>query len=443
MTNEDGQIADRRQRRDLQPPRAARRPGGQGPPLPQRQRLRGRRRTSTRRSGRACPSFCAGCSPSRCGTRARTRCCWRAIASARSRSTTCDRPDGFVFASELAALVADERTPTTLSLPALDAYLALQYVPAPTTIYESIQKLPPGTCSSSAAASGRSSAGITTPRLAPELADIDEEEAVASGARHRRGGGALAPDVGRAAGGVPVGRHRLVDRGRVHGARATGAPGEDVLGRLHAKAARRSDNELPFARLVAERYHTDHHELVVDPDMVALLAEHRAPPRRAVRRHLGGADALPVRDDPPPRDGRAVGRRRRRGVRRLPPLRLGARRRSCCARLPGPLAAAVAARCWPSLPGRPARWLREYGAHLRLDEATRYLRFVCHFSAAEKARHLHAGAARALRARRHRGGVRRAAGRQRGPRHGQPPAAISTSRPTCPTTSSPRSTSPA
>ena len=31
----------------------------------------------------------------------------------------CDRADGFVFASELAALVADERTPTELSLEAL------------------------------------------------------------------------------------------------------------------------------------------------------------------------------------------------------------------------------------------------------------------------------------------------------------------------------------
>ncbi len=40
------------------------------------------------------------------------------------------------------------------------------------------------------------------------------------------------------------------------------------------------------------------------------------------------------------------------------------------------------------------------------DEATRYLRFVCHFSAGEKARHLHARAARAVRARRHGRGLR-------------------------------------
>jgi asparagine synthase (glutamine-hydrolysing) len=54
------------------------------------------------------------------------------------------------------------------------------------------------------------------------------------------------------------------------------------------------------------------------------------------------------------------------------------------ARLPGPLRAAVAG-ALGAVPGGPARWLREYGARLADDEATRYLRFVCHFSAREKA----------------------------------------------------------
>ena len=66
-------------------------------------------------------------------------------------------------------------------------------------------------------------------------------------------------------------------------ARATGAPVQDLLDRVHGGG--RADNELPYARLVAERYHTDHHELMVAPDMVGLLPSDRAPPRRAVRRH--------------------------------------------------------------------------------------------------------------------------------------------------------------
>jgi asparagine synthase (glutamine-hydrolysing) len=36
------------------------------------------------------------------------------------------------------------------------------------------------------------------------------------------------------------------------------------------------------------------------------------------------------------------------------------------------------------IPSGPGRWVREYGHHLRTDEATRYLRFISHFSAAEK-----------------------------------------------------------
>ncbi|HSS37792.1 MAG TPA: asparagine synthetase B, partial [Polyangia bacterium] len=54
------------------------------------------------------------------------------------------RPDALVFASELAALLADPRTPATLSYESLDAYLALQYVPSPATIFQEIHKLPAG-----------------------------------------------------------------------------------------------------------------------------------------------------------------------------------------------------------------------------------------------------------------------------------------------------------
>src|SRR5260221_1234321 len=54
------------------------------------------------------------------------------------------RRDGLVFASEMAALLADEDTQATISLSALDEYLALQYVPSPRTIFQEIHKLPAG-----------------------------------------------------------------------------------------------------------------------------------------------------------------------------------------------------------------------------------------------------------------------------------------------------------
>src|SRR5215475_6454400 len=52
-------------------------------------------------------------------------------------------------------------------------------------------------------------------------------------------------------------------------------------------------------------------------------------------------------------------------------------------RLPRPLRAGVA-QLLTYVPGGRARWVREYGRHLRADEATRYLRFISHFSAEEK-----------------------------------------------------------
>lgn len=49
---------------------------------------------------------------------------------------------GLVFASELSALVEDADVAREIDLEAVDAYLSLQYVPSPLTIYKSAKKLP-------------------------------------------------------------------------------------------------------------------------------------------------------------------------------------------------------------------------------------------------------------------------------------------------------------
>ncbi len=342
----------------------------------------------------------------------------------------CDRADGFVFASEIAALVADERTPTDISLEALDSYLALQYVPAPDTIYSAVKKLPPGhtlqircgqrpvvrryyAASVRARAGGGRRGGGDAPR-----------------ARDGRGSGAVAADVGCAAGRVPVGRHRFVDRRGVHGAR-DGAAGEDVFGRLQRGGARRQRAAVraPDGRALPHR--TPRAGRRSGHGRPA--AQHRAPPRRAVRRHVGGADPVPVRDDPAARDGRAVGRRRRRGVRRLPPLRLGARRQ------PAAPAARAAAGGGGGGDGRGARGQGALAARIRRaperrrGDALPALRLP--LLRRREGGHLHARAAR-------RGS--RAIGPRRRSRRGCPPARrptrsagcrIWTPTPTCPTTS--------
>jgi asparagine synthase (glutamine-hydrolysing) len=52
--------------------------------------------------------------------------------------------DGLVFGSEIKSLLVDPAVSREWSAEALDAYLALLYVPAPLTIYRHVRKLPPG-----------------------------------------------------------------------------------------------------------------------------------------------------------------------------------------------------------------------------------------------------------------------------------------------------------
>jgi asparagine synthase (glutamine-hydrolysing) len=291
----------------------------------------------------------------------------------------CERADGFVFASELGALVADERTPTAISLEALDAYLALQYVPAPRTIYEACRKLPPGHTLEVRPGEAPVLRRYYRVSFAPTLADLSEEEAT------RRVRETVEEAVrSRLMSDVPLGAFLSggIDSSIVVAcmARASSTPVKTFS--VGFTEGGRQDNELPYARMVAERWRTDHHELVVEPDMVGLLpsivrhhgepfADTSAVPTRYLcemtRRDVTVALSGDAGDE-------AFGGYRRYGWAHVAE-RIG--------RLPAPLARGVAAALMAA-PGRKARWLREYGARLGGDEASRYLRFVCHFSAGEK-----------------------------------------------------------
>ena len=83
----------------------------------------------------------------------------------------------------------------------------------------------------------------------------------------------------------------------------------------------RSFNELEQARLVAEQYGTDHHELIVRPDAVELLPRLARGVRRAVRRLVRAPDLPGLPAGRRHRQGRALRRGRRRAVRRLLHLR--------------------------------------------------------------------------------------------------------------------------
>jgi asparagine synthase (glutamine-hydrolysing) len=171
------------------------------------------------------------------------------------------------FASELKALLKSPGFSREVDLDALEAFLAFNSIPAPLTIFREGRKLPAGHL---LIAHG---ADVTLRRYA-------RPRPVPAGRVRREGEEALAEEL----------RERLRDSVRAHlvsdvpvGVMLSGGIDSSALAALAARESpyristfsigfeERSFNELEQARLVAEQYSTDHHELVIRPDAVELL----------------------------------------------------------------------------------------------------------------------------------------------------------------------------
>jgi asparagine synthase (glutamine-hydrolysing) len=272
---------------------------------------------------------------------------------------------GLVFASELAGLLALPDLGRNVDLSALDAYLALQYVPHPQTIYQDIHKLPPG--HACVVRPGEVPVPRSYVTVDQTYAGIDEHEAVHEVRR-------VVEDAVRVRmmADVPLGAFLSggIDSSIIVAcmARAQSAPVKTF------SIGVGDDPELPYARLVAERYGTEHHEETVAPRAVELLpaivrshgepfADPSAVPTRVLaeitKQHVTVALSGDGGDEAFGGYRRYVWAKTARIVRHVP-------------------FASHALRALPS------RWLREYGRHLRSGEAARYLRFVNHFSHDEK-----------------------------------------------------------
>jgi asparagine synthase (glutamine-hydrolysing) len=175
---------------------------------------------------------------------------------------------GLAFASELKALMALPDFPGTIDLRALESLLAFNSIPGPLTIFEGVHKLQPGHL-----LSWEPSAGV---RVRPYV-----RTAPVSMERLRREPAAtLAAEL----------RERLRDSVRAHlvsdvpvGVLLSGGIDSATLAALAAQESgervrtfsigfrERSFDELERARLVARRYDTDHHELVVEPRVEEVL----------------------------------------------------------------------------------------------------------------------------------------------------------------------------
>jgi asparagine synthase (glutamine-hydrolysing) len=180
------------------------------------------------------------------------------------------RQDGstLTFASEAKAILALPGVSASLDAGSLPAFLALGYVPAPGSIFEGIRKLPPGsilTCENGSVGIRRFWSmrfGADAPRSEEEWAEEflrTMERAVVS---------QMVSDVPLGAflsGGIDSSTIVAFMARNSDRAVKTYSIGFD------ATSAGGYYNELPWARMVAQKYGTEHKEILVRPDMASLL----------------------------------------------------------------------------------------------------------------------------------------------------------------------------
>ena len=171
----------------------------------------------------------------------------------------------FVFGSEIKAVTADPEVSVGPNYAAIDQYLRCQCVPSPLTAFEGVCKLPPAhylLCGADGTLTVRRYWQPPTPRkstASPEELEEEILERLREAVRMR-----MVADV-------PL------------GAFLSGGIDSTTVVALMAQESDRpvrtfsigfddaSQNELPWARLLAERYGTDHHEVVLTPNAAEVL----------------------------------------------------------------------------------------------------------------------------------------------------------------------------
>jgi asparagine synthase (glutamine-hydrolysing) len=175
------------------------------------------------------------------------------------------RGDGWLsFASELRALMADDEIPQQVDLSSIDCYLAYGYIPAPWSIWRAVRKLPPA----------------HTLVWEDGHTDLERYWALDYSQKRAEGPQELAQELRRRIG-AAVRRRMIADVPL--GALLSGGVDSSIVVAEMASASSQpvktfsigfeqdEYNELPRARVIAERFSTDHHEFVVRPDSAELI----------------------------------------------------------------------------------------------------------------------------------------------------------------------------
>jgi asparagine synthase (glutamine-hydrolysing) len=189
-----------------------------------------------------------------------------------------ERDGALSFASELSALLADREVPHDLDFHALDSYFAYQYVPSPLSAFKAVRRLPPG--STLSYEDGRVLIERFwrlryEPQPVPEGPELHQEirrlirQAVSD----------------RMISDVPLGAFLSggIDSATVVAAMAETSP--EPVRTFSIGFEDEGWNELPNARLIAERFSTAHEELIVKPDLISIIPK--------VVRHYGEPFADP------------------------------------------------------------------------------------------------------------------------------------------------------
>jgi asparagine synthase (glutamine-hydrolysing) len=172
------------------------------------------------------------------------------------------------FASEAKALLALPGVQARIDPVALDAYLQVGYVPAPLSMFAGIAKLPPA--SILAIENGRSSVR----EYWKPPSEVDSKRSETQWLESVREGLERSVRM-QMVSDVPIGAFLSggIDSSAVVAFMAANSsrPIKTYSIGFSGTAADDYYNELPYARAVAQRLGTDHHEILVQPDVVQLL----------------------------------------------------------------------------------------------------------------------------------------------------------------------------
>ncbi len=176
-----------------------------------------------------------------------------------------EKNGSFWFCSELQCMLEDPEVQRSINLPAVDYYFTFQYIPSPHTIYEGIKKLLPG--HSIIIENGKIDIG--------SYWEIDNRPVAGSEGEYTERLRYLAEEAVKL---------RLISDVPL-GAFLSGGIDSSIIVGLMAKVSNaqvktfsigfeeEEYNELPYARMVAERFETDHHEFVVKADVAELILQ--------------------------------------------------------------------------------------------------------------------------------------------------------------------------